>query len=177
MAALSKMTKPKFYHDYESRIKEEPSLRQFHGKHITCIINDSFIEDALVIAEDDGSCYILQNELNGKDPENLKRGRDGTLLGYKYSWAVNSGTSEELRHNRTQILTKEAIKPIDTESFMDFDENMHLINIKNTKFKNAIVEFSYDDLACISWNRGNKKENTGIKSKEKLFKDGWRLNI
>lgn len=66
------------------------------GDKITCAIDGLLIEDAEVEVEE-GEVFICQNFKNGKDAEHLR--------GYRYSWTVRSGSSENLSAHDVCILS------------------------------------------------------------------------
>jgi len=63
---------------------------EMDGKHITCKIENTVISDARIVFEED-NYYIVQNLKNGSDCNEK--------LGYKYSWVVSDGSTDNLVSN------------------------------------------------------------------------------
>lgn len=86
------------------------NLLQCDGRRFRCKINETPAEGRIRV--ENNNVYLCQNEMDGAEADNK--------FGYKYSWAIGSGSKEALAYSNISFFVLIPSTPDEIESYKDW---------------------------------------------------------
>ena len=136
-----------------------------NGRKFSGIIEEMRISDGKVRYRDN-SYWLCQNGKNGDNCGAEK-------FGYAYSWSVGNGSVDSMKMGAVNKLDFYPLTEKEVEEYKDFQIGDKLVCKEDCCYDREVVGIIGDNLVVTKDLDGT--DDIGINLKDKLYKNGWRL--